>query len=76
MTLFVDASALITGEDGAGALADRLRPSPVCLCSALSVWEVVAGLSRSFCGELATNDLDEIRIRNVAIPASANTPAT
>ena len=51
MTLFVDASAfiaIITGEDGADTLADTLSANPVRLCSALSVWETVAGLCRSY----------------------------
>ncbi len=51
MTLFVDASALIaiiTGEDGAEALADALDADETRLCSALSVWETVAGLCRSY----------------------------
>lgn len=51
MTLFVDASALIAliaGEEGADALADRLQAAPLRLCSALSVWETVAGLCRSY----------------------------
>jgi len=50
VTLFVDASALIaiiTGEDGADTLADRLDEDPERLCSALSVWETVVGLCRS-----------------------------
>lgn len=47
MTIFADASALIaiiTGEDGADALADALGANRLRLCSALSVWETVAGL--------------------------------
>ena len=51
MTVFVDASALIaliTGEPGADALADRLQAAPLRLCSALSMWETVAGLCRSY----------------------------
>jgi ribonuclease VapC len=50
VTVFVDASALIaiiTGEDDADRLADRLDEDPERLCSALSVWETVAGLCRS-----------------------------
>ena len=50
MTLFVDASALIAiiaGESDADALAARLEAEPDRLCSALSVWETVAGLARS-----------------------------
>jgi ribonuclease VapC len=51
VTVFVDASALIaliTGEEGADALADRLQAAPRRLCSALSVWETVASLCRSY----------------------------
>ena len=51
MTIFADASALIAiivGEDGADALADELEVDRERLCSALSVWETVAGLCRSY----------------------------
>lgn len=51
MTIFVDASALIaiiTGEDGADALAQVLEADRLRLCSALSVWETVAGLCHSY----------------------------
>jgi ribonuclease VapC len=50
VTIFADASALIaiiTGEDGADALADTLENDRTRLCSALSVWETMAGLRRS-----------------------------
>lgn len=50
MTIFVDASALIAiiaGEDGADSLADALDADEARLCSALSVWETMAGLRRS-----------------------------
>ncbi len=50
MTIFVDASALIAivaGEDGADRLADALDEDRERFCSALSVWETVAGLCRS-----------------------------
>ena len=50
MTIFVDASALIaiiTGEDGADRLADRLEEERMRLCSPLSIWETVAGLCHS-----------------------------
>lgn len=50
MTIFVDASALIAiivGEPDADALSDRLEADRNRLCSALSVWETVAGLVRS-----------------------------
>ncbi len=49
--IFTDASALIaiiTGEDDADILADRLEADPERLCSALSVWETMAGLCRSY----------------------------
>ena len=45
--IFVDASALIaiiTDEPDAGELADRLEAERLRFCSALSVWETVAGL--------------------------------
>ena len=50
MTLFVDASAfiaMIAGEKDADALADTLQADHDRLCSAISVWETVAGLCRS-----------------------------
>ncbi len=49
--IFADASALIAiiiEEDGADALADALDADQLRLCSALSVWETVAGLCRSY----------------------------
>ncbi len=49
--IFVDASALIaiiTGENDADRLSDRLEADPHRLCSALSIWESVAGLCRSY----------------------------
>jgi ribonuclease VapC len=55
--IFADASALIaiiTGEDGADRLADALGDDPERLCSALSVWETVAGLCRSYTFSVAT----------------------
>ncbi len=51
MTLFADASALIAiaaGEPGADALADTMEAEETRLCSAISVWETVAGLCRSY----------------------------
>jgi ribonuclease VapC len=48
--IFVDASALtaiIAGEPDADFLADRLEPDPIRSCSAISVWETIAGLCRS-----------------------------
>ena len=50
MTIFVDASALIAiiaGEADADALADALEADRTRLCSAVSVWETVAGLRQS-----------------------------
>ena len=49
--VFVDASALIAiiaGEADADALADLLEADRERICSALSVWETVAGLCRSY----------------------------
>jgi ribonuclease VapC len=49
--IFADASALIaiiTGEAGADRLSDLLEADQVRLCSALSIWETVAGLCRSY----------------------------
>jgi len=49
--VFVDASALIAiiaGEPEAAALADVLEAERLRLCSALSVWETVAGLCHSY----------------------------
>jgi ribonuclease VapC len=49
--IFADASALIAiaaGEPEADALADALEADPSRLCSALSAWETVAGLCRSY----------------------------
>jgi ribonuclease VapC len=51
LTIFVDASAMIAmmvGEPDADALADRLGTDRLRLCSAISVWETVAGLCRSY----------------------------
>jgi len=48
--IFVDASALIAiiaGEPEADALADTLEEDRIRFCSALSVWETVAGLCHS-----------------------------
>jgi ribonuclease VapC len=48
--IFADASALIaiiTGESDASEMADRLEADRLRLCSALSVWETVAGLCHS-----------------------------
>jgi len=49
--IFADASALIAiiaKESDALALADILDGDPSRICSALSVWETVAGLCRSY----------------------------
>jgi ribonuclease VapC len=49
--IFVDASALISiiaAESDASALADRLEVDRTRLCSPISVWETIAGLSRSY----------------------------
>jgi ribonuclease VapC len=49
--IFVDASAMIAmivGDPDADALADRLETQRQRLCSAISVWETVAGLCRSY----------------------------
>jgi ribonuclease VapC len=49
--IFVDASALIAiiaGEAGADGLSDILEAEQIRLCSALSIWETVAGLCRSY----------------------------
>jgi ribonuclease VapC len=51
VTIFADASALIAiiaGESEADGLADRLDADPARLCSAVSAWETVAGLRRSY----------------------------
>ena len=51
MTVFVDASALIaiiTGEPEADRLADALDGEGPRLCSALSVWETIAGLCHGY----------------------------
>ena len=48
--IFVDASAMIsmmTGEGDADGLADRLGAERQRLCSAISVWETIAGLCRT-----------------------------
>jgi ribonuclease VapC len=51
VTIFVDASALIAiiaGEPDAGELASRLEADRTRLCSAISIWETVAGLRRNY----------------------------
>jgi len=55
--VFADASALIaliTGEAEADALARALDADPSRLCSALSVWETIAGLCRSYAFSVPT----------------------
>ena len=50
MMIFVDASAMIsmmTGESDADSLADRLGAERQRLCSAISVWETIAGVCRT-----------------------------
>ena len=57
MTIFADASALIAviaGEPEADDLADRLDADKARLCSALSVWETVAGLRHSYTFSIAS----------------------
>jgi ribonuclease VapC len=49
--IFADASALIAiivGEPEASQLADLVEAEQLRLCSALSVWETIAGLCRSY----------------------------
>ncbi len=49
--IFVDASAMISmmaGEGDADDLADRLETERPRLCSAISLWETVAGLCRTY----------------------------
>jgi ribonuclease VapC len=51
MTIFVDAPAMISmmaGESDADELADRFGDERLRLCSAVSVWETVAGLCRTY----------------------------
>ena len=55
--IFVDASALIAiiaGEEDADGLADILGAERSRLCSAMSVWETVAGLCRSYTFSIET----------------------
>jgi len=49
--IFADASALIAiivGEPEAEELADAMEADPDRICSAVSVWETIAGLCRSY----------------------------
>ena len=51
MTIFVDASAIIAmmaNENDADDLADRLGTEQQRLCSAISLWETIAGLCRAY----------------------------
>jgi ribonuclease VapC len=57
--IFVDASAmiaLISGEADADELADRLSAHPDRSCSAVSIWETVTGLCRSYTFSVETAD--------------------
>jgi ribonuclease VapC len=49
--IFVDASALVSmiaGESDFESLADRLEPATARFCSAISLWETIAALCRSY----------------------------
>ena len=49
--IFVDTSAMISmmaGESDADDLADRLGAERLRFCSAISVWETIAGLCRTY----------------------------
>jgi ribonuclease VapC len=49
--IFIDASAMISmmvGESDANDLADQLEAERPRLCSAISLWETIAGLCRSY----------------------------
>lgn len=51
MTIFIDASAMISmmaGESDAGELADQMEAEQSRLCSAISLWETIAGLCRRY----------------------------
>jgi len=51
LTIFIDASAMIsmmTGESDANELADQMEAEQSRLCSAISLWETIAGLCRSY----------------------------
>jgi ribonuclease VapC len=76
MTLFLDASAMIcmiAREADALRLADELRTDPERLCSAMSNWESMAGLCRSYglpvpdAQILVQRFVDEIGLRLVPI---------
>ena len=76
MSVFLDASALIAiiaDEDDADALAGRLEGERTLLCSAVSVWETVTGLCRSYhlpveaAQDLVRRYLDAARVEMVAI---------
>ncbi len=76
MTIFADASALIAivaGEPEADMLSDLLETETVRLCSAVSIWETVAGLCRSYMFSVPSarthvqRFLDEAGFRFVAI---------
>ena len=72
--IFVDASAMISmmaGESDADALADRLGAERMRLCSAMSIWETVAGLCRTYVFSVSSArtavrsfiELNDLRIR-------------
>jgi ribonuclease VapC len=51
LTVFIDTSAMISmiaGESDADDLADRLEAEQPRFCSAVSVWETIAGLCREY----------------------------
>jgi ribonuclease VapC len=51
LTIFIDASAMISmmaGESDAGELADQMEAEQPRLCSAISLWETIAGLCRRY----------------------------
>jgi len=51
LTIFIDASAMISmmaGESDAGELADQMEAEQSRLCSAISLWETIAGLCRRY----------------------------
>jgi ribonuclease VapC len=51
LTIFIDASAMIsmmTGESDANELADQMEAEQSRLCSAISLWETIAGLCRGY----------------------------
>jgi ribonuclease VapC len=74
--IFVHASAMIammTGERNADALADRLGAEQPRLCSAISLWETIAGLCRMYAfapgaAEIAVRsfmELNELKLASI-----------